>query len=130
MPNPRLPDHLLNFARQLRAEPTDAEARLWCLLRARQLGGFRFRRQHPCHGYILDFYCTRARLAIELDGGHHAADDAQLAHDRQRDQALVAGGIRVLRFWDNDVLANPEGVLDAIWCALHEEGPPRSQRVE
>lgn len=124
-PRNRLPDDLINFAREMRSEPTHAEARLWRLLRRKQLGGFRFRRQHAIRGYILDFYCPEAKLAIELDGGQHAEDDERVAHDDRRDQFLVAAGIRVLRFWDTD------GVLEAIWDALHEERPrPERKRIE
>src|ERR1041384_6086015 len=71
---PQKRDHserLLGFARQMRKEPTDAEKRMWRLLRDRQLGQFKFRRQYPVSGYIIDFFCARCRLGVELDGGQH-----------------------------------------------------------
>ncbi len=112
-----LPEDLLEFARQLRKEQTDAERLMWSLLRDRRLAGFKFRRQHPVERYILDFYCHEARLAVELDGGQHNEPDAR-ARDEQRASFLEARGIRVLRFWNNDVLNNTEGVLQAIYDAL------------
>ena len=127
---PRLPEHLREFARSMRGEPTDAEAKLWRLLRRRQIGGFRFRRQHPIAGYIADFYCHEARLAIELDGGQHVSDPAQEAHDEKRDQTIADAGVRILRFWDTHVLTNTDGVLQEIWDSLHAGGEPGSVRKE
>jgi len=127
---PRLPERLREFARDLRSEPTDSEALLWGLLRCKQLDGFRFRRQHPVAGYIVDFYCHGARLAIELDGSQHVADPVQEAHDMRRDQAIVAEGVRILRFWSHDVFLDTEGVIETIWDALHEDGEPGSERME
>ena len=126
---PRLPDEVINLARSMRRDPTDAEAKLWCCLRRGQLDGFRFRRQHPVGRYIPDFYCHAAKLAIELDGGQHALADGR-AHDSRRDQTLVEQGIRILRFWNTDVLRNLRGVLMEIWEALHTPGPPRTERKE
>src|SRR4051812_3671931 len=88
---------LRGFARQLRADMTDAERRLWSQLRKHRLEGFRFRRQHPVAGYIVDFYCASARLAVELDGGQHL-DPAGKRRDELRDEALGQLGIRVMRF--------------------------------
>ncbi len=119
-----LPHDLLQFARQLRKEQTDAERLMWALLRDRRLAGFKFRRQHPVEPYVLDFYCHEARLAIEIDGGQHNEPDARL-HDEQRTAALVSQGIHVLRFWNNDVLNNTESVLQTIYDALT---PALSQR--
>ena len=85
---------------------------LWQLLRDRQLRGEDWRR-HPLRGSILDFYCHEARLAIELDGGGHAAP-TQAAYDAERTRALQAEGISVLRFGNNQVFQNVEGVLEAI----------------
>jgi very-short-patch-repair endonuclease len=101
-------------ARQLRTDMTDAERRLWSLLRGRRLQGTKFRRQHPCGNYILDFVCIERRLVIEADGGQHADSD----YDRRRTLWLESQGWRVLRFWNNDILANPEGVLLTILAAL------------
>jgi very-short-patch-repair endonuclease len=115
-PQPKrpLPDDLLHFARQLRRNLTDAEKLLWTLLRGRQFGGWKFRRQHPMPPYVLDFYCHELRLAIELDGGQHNTPE-QLHYDQQRSEYLAAKGIKVLRFWNNQVLQETEAVLQAIW---------------
>ena len=100
---------------------TDAEQRLWRHLRMHQMEGFKFRRQHPVDGYILDFACVELMLAIELDGGQHA--DA-IEADGIRTQALNQAGWKVLRFWNNDVLANTEAVLSSIYSYIGEISPP------
>lgn len=92
---------------------TDAERKLWYHLRGGRLGGFRFRRQHPIPPYVLDFYCYAAKLVVELDGGQHIEEA-----DAARTRALEARGLRVIRFWNNDVLSNTEAVLEAILSAL------------
>ncbi len=102
-------------ARELRKNLTDAEARLWARLRFRQLDGFRFRRQQPIGPYIVDFSCPAAKLIIEVDGGQHATDQQR---DDRRTRWLEARGYRVVRFWNNDVLGNTEGVLQTIQQAL------------
>src|SRR5690606_7520596 len=79
----------------------------------------KFRRQHPLAGYILDFYCHEAKLAIELDGGGHL-ESSQAGYDEERTKILNEQGIRVLRFWNNDVLKNTETVLNEIWIALED----------
>ncbi|MER3467030.1 MAG: site-specific DNA-methyltransferase, partial [Armatimonadota bacterium] len=117
---------MLKFARQLRKEQTDAERLLWALLRNRRLAGFKFRRQHPIESYVVDFYCHEARLAVELDGGQHNEPD-QRARDEQRTAFLKQRGVRVLRFWNNEVFQNTEGVLQAIYDALTSLTPPLSQ---
>ena len=117
MRKPPLPDKQLYQSRSLRRDSTDAEKKLWRKLRARQLAGAKFRRQHPLGPYILDFYCAEARLAIELDGGQHAFEE-QSRHDEQRSRYLAEQGIQELRFWNNEVLKNTEGVLQKIWSAL------------
>jgi very-short-patch-repair endonuclease len=99
--------------RQLRAALTPAEARLWKYLKSSQLDGRKFRRQHSVGPYILDFYCPALKLAVELDGAAHDSDTAQL-HDERRSRFLAGNGIRVLRFQNNDVINNPEGVLSEI----------------
>lgn len=95
-------------ARTLRGEITNAERVLWRAIRSRQVQGNRFRRQHPIGPYIADFACIEQKLVIELDGGQH--QDRQ-AHDKQRDAFIKTKGWRVLRFWNNDVLDNLDGVL-------------------
>ena len=103
-------------ARQLRRNATDAEIRLWSRLRRKQLAGFRFRRQHSLGSYIVDFFCPEARLLIvEVDGGQHGEENA---HDARRTEWLEASGYRVVRFWNNVVLSNTDGVLTAILVAL------------
>ena len=93
-------------ARQLRKNMTDAERALWRLLRQRQVNGLRFRRQVPIDHYIVDFACLEARLVIEVDGGQPFESQA----DKTRDAYLRSQGFRVLRFWNNDVLSNQDGV--------------------
>ncbi len=112
-----VPAEVLARCRELRQNATDAERLLWHLLRNRHLAGAKFRRQHPVGPYILDFYCAQARLAIELDGGQHS-EAAQQRRDARRTRVLEAQGVRVLRFWNNEVLAETEAVLETIWNAL------------
>ena len=120
---------LLTHARELRKNATDAENLFWQLLRRNQILGFGFRRQHPVGSYILDFYCHQAKLAIELDGGQHA-EEAQRAHDDKRSDWLKAQGITVLRFWNNEVLTNTEGVLQSLFDWLSVAPSPALPRGE
>jgi len=94
---------------------TDAEALLWKLLRNRRIADAKFRRQHPMGRYILDFYCHEKNLCIELDGGQHGE---AIDYDHQRDAWLRAQGVRVMRFWNNQMLAETEAVLEAIYQNL------------
>ena len=89
---------------------TDAERRLWFMLRAHRLNGLSFRRQVPIGRYIVDFVCQERRLIIEVDGGQHAEN----ARDAERDRWIASKGYRVLRFWNHDVLRNRTGVLEMI----------------
>jgi very-short-patch-repair endonuclease len=100
--------HRIGRARELRGKSTDAERKLWRRLRNRQLEGLKFRRQVPLLGFYADFYCESANLVVELDGGQHAA---QTEGDAMRTKVLQDAGILVLRFWNNEVLENLEGVL-------------------
>jgi len=109
-------------SRQLRSNMTDAERKLWTVLRMRQLEGRRFRRQVPIGPYIVDFVCLEARLIIEVDGGQHNA--TQLEHDVARDRWLSSQHFRVLRFWNNDVMANMDGVAERILQMIKEQSPP------
>ncbi|MES2068780.1 MAG: endonuclease domain-containing protein [Pseudomonadota bacterium] len=111
----KLPEDLRGWARELRAQMTDAETLLWQLLRNRRIANAKFRRQHPVGRYILDFYCDEKKLAIELDGGQHSE---RADYDRQRDAWLSAKGIQVLRFWNNQMLAETENVLEEIYRKL------------
>ena len=118
-----LPADLRDFARELRRHTTDAETLLWRLLRNRLMAGAKFRRQHPLPPYVLDFYCHDARLAVELDGGQHN-EAAGRRHDARRDAFLAQKGIRVLRFWNHEVLNQTEAVLEAIYAAM-DQAPSR-----
>jgi very-short-patch-repair endonuclease len=109
----RLDLQMLARARELRARSSDAERRLWQLLRARSLGGLKFRRQQVVGRFVVDFYCAASRLAVELDGGQHA-DASARAYDARREAELCAAGLRVVRFWNDQVLREPEAVALAI----------------
>jgi very-short-patch-repair endonuclease len=120
---------VLTNAKTLRKNSTLAEAKLWNLLRSHQLQNAHFRRQHPLGPYIADFCAPRQKLVIEVDGGQHLEQEA---YDAQRSAFLEARGYRVLRFWNDDLLRNPEAVVAAILDALKPEEPasqppPKSQ---
>jgi very-short-patch-repair endonuclease len=108
-------------ARQLRRSMTEAERALWRMIRNKQLCEMRFRRQRPMGQYIVDFVCLEAKLILEVDGGQHAE---QIAYDSKRTQFLESLGYRVLRFWNNDVLQNMDGVVTVILGALGDGGAP------
>jgi very-short-patch-repair endonuclease len=95
--------------KRLRTFMTDAERKLWRALRARGVGP-KFRRQVPLGPYVVDFVCFEAKLIVEVDGGQHAEN----SRDAERDRYFVKQGYRVLRFWNNDVLKNAQGVLTRI----------------
>ena len=101
---------LQTFARNMRAAPTDAEAIIWRQLRAHRFDEHKFKRQQPIGKYIVDFVCFEAKLIVEVDGGQHNGS----VSDRSRDDWLGSQGFRVLRFWNNEVLQNLEGVLARI----------------
>ncbi len=98
-------------ARELRRRQTEAERRLWSRLRGRQVMGAKFRRQHPLGPYIVDFCCPEARLVIEIDGGQHAQ---QTRADAFRTRTIEELGYEVIRFWNNEVLAETDAVLECI----------------
>ena len=104
---------LIRRARELRSNMTDAERRLWLSIRMKQLKGYQFFRQKPLGNYIVDFYCPKARLVIEVDGGQHYMDKG-LAKDRKRDDFLRSMDLKVLRFSDSEVLNNMEGVAERL----------------
>ena len=108
----------------MRREPTEAERRLWSALRSGRLAGWKFKRQEQIGDYVVDFVCFRARLIVEADGSQHA----ESAADAKRDAWLQAQGFRVLRFWNNDVLANTKGVAEAILAALQTPLLPTAAR--
>jgi very-short-patch-repair endonuclease len=100
----------VGLARALRKRSTDAETALWRKLRARQLSGMKFRRQHPFRNYILDFYCEELSLVVELDGDQHGTADG-VARDEKRTEVLNHCEMTVLRYANVDVLKNIDGVL-------------------
>jgi very-short-patch-repair endonuclease len=110
-------------ARQLRREPTEAEAFLWEQLRGRAFKDLKFRRQFPLGNYIVDFVCLDKLLIIELDGGGHN-EDAQRKYDAVRDAWLRSQGFRILRYWNNEVLEEWENVAEGIWKAVKDTPSP------
>ena len=102
-------------AKELRQNRTDAEKRLWERLRRKRIDGFWFRQQVPLGRYIADFVCFDEKLIVELDGGQHAE---QAAYDADRTEWLDSQGFRVLRFWNNEVFENIEGVEEVIQASL------------
>ena len=105
--------NLKQHSRQLRENMTDAEKHLWAKVRMKQLKGRQFYRQKPIGDYIVDFYCPKAKLVIEIDGSQHFSDE-MTSYDRIRDESLRSLGLRVLRFTNTEVLTNTEGVLERI----------------
>lgn len=110
---------LRSHAKRMRSEQTPAEHRLWQLLRAKRLAGYKFKRQLPLDGYIVDFACLKQRLIVEADGGQHS----ESKRDVRRDAYLESQGFRILRFWNNDIFNNEEGVLASILIALENPLP-------
>jgi very-short-patch-repair endonuclease len=106
----------------LRKAPTDAERKLWILLRSLKPLGLHFRRQAPIGVYIADFACHAEKLVIELDGSQHA--DVRAYYDSKRTAWLESQGYRVLRFWDNDVLKAPHSVGEEIFAATRQNPTP------
>ena len=104
-------------ARTLRKHLTEAEQRLWQKLKRRQLAGMKFRRQQPIGPFIVDFVCFECRVIVEVDGGQHAE---QVPYDMDRSGWLETRGYRVLRFWNNEVLAHPEAVAQVILDCVKE----------
>ena len=106
------------YARELRHRETEAEKKLWSLLRSRQLKGKKFRRPHAIASYVVDFYCNESKLAIELDGNYHREAEAK-EYDNSRTVLLNEVGITVLRFWNEEVIIDPDKVLQKISGHLH-----------
>ena len=122
-----LPSGAVSRARALRRNRTEAEDRLWYALRER-LPAWKWRFQVPFQPYYADFACLKAKLIIEVDGGQH---DEQRTQDERRTRHLQAQGYQVLRFWNNDVLSNIDGVLEAISLSLRErEGAAQPRKGE
>ena len=125
----RAPALTVGRARELRKKMTPPEVRLWVRLRARNDGEPVFRRQHPCGPYILDFYCSAAKLAVEVDGFCHALGD-RAAHDARRRLYLSEQGIKVLRYQAADVLADADWIAGAIFDAARAEIGARPRSAE
>ena len=123
----------INLARTLRKNLTDAEQCLWRRINRRQIDGAKFRRQQPIGQYIVDFVCFERQIILEIDGGHHAL---QHAKDEQRSRWLETQGFCILRFWNNEVLAETEAVVQAIYQLViqratspHPSLPPQGGKV-
>ncbi|MDK1021960.1 MAG: endonuclease domain-containing protein [Candidatus Hydrogenedentes bacterium] len=116
---------LTNIARMLRRRSTKAETMLWEKVRNRQLDGVKFRRQQPIGPYVVDFVNFERKVVVELDGGQHALNSEA---DKSRDAWLGAEGFTVLRFWNNEVIENLDGVLGAIQDTLKSPSPNPSHK--
>jgi very-short-patch-repair endonuclease len=121
MPHSAIAKRTRGQAQQLRRAPTDAERKLWYLLRSLKPLGVHFRRQAPIGIYIADFAWHAGKLIVELDGSQHAEE--RKSYDAQRTRWLESQGYRVLRFWNNEVLKSPRSVGEAIVAAAHERAP-------
>jgi very-short-patch-repair endonuclease len=109
---------------RLRREMTEAERKLWAVLRSSQLNGAKFRRQQPIGPFVADFVCQEHKLIVEVDGGQHA----ECRTDERRTAFLQSKGYRVLRFWNNETLNNLAGVAEVIAAALSSPHPARAAR--
>jgi very-short-patch-repair endonuclease len=114
-------------ARTLRQNMTEAERRIWQILRSHQMKGYKFRRQVPIGRYVADFVCHEARLIIEIDGGQH---DRSSLREAERSGFLQDEGYRVLRFWNNEILANLDGVHETIADELGASPPPKPSPIK
>jgi len=114
------------FARQLRADSTDAERLFWSRVRRYRLLGYKFKRQQPIGKYIVDFACFDKKMVVELDGGQHADDP----NDRVRDDWLRSEGFQVIRFWNSDVLVNIDGVMETVLKRLTPSPQPSPLKGE
>ncbi|WP_313483914.1 endonuclease domain-containing protein [Acinetobacter variabilis] len=112
--NKKLDPQLLIFAKFMRHTATDAEHLMWQILRAKRFMNLKFRRQHVIEPYIVDFYCHEIGLVIELDGGQHGTVDA-IEYDAERTKFLETLGLRVVRYWNHDVLREIDSVLEDLW---------------
>ena len=110
------------LARRLRENETWGERLMWSWLRDKRFSEYKFRRQHPIGPHFLDFFCTEAKINIEVDGSQHGLPENRLA-DAERDDYLAAQGIKTLRFWNGRLRREKEIVRDAIWEALQKRAP-------
>lgn len=115
----KLDPQLLEFAKAMRTNATDAEHLMWQLLRAKRFMNLKFRRQHVIAPYIVDFYCHELGLVTELDGSQHNTDDGR-AYDFERTKFLEALDLKVVRYWNHDVLNRADVVLEDLWQKCFE----------
>ena len=122
-------NRLIPLAKNLRKRATDTEQLLWQHLRAKHFGGFKFKRQQPIGAYIVDFVCFEKNIIIELDGGQHSLP-VEMENDSKRSHWFESQGYETLRFWDNEVLTNIQGVLEVIGthCLNHPPLNPLPSR--
>jgi very-short-patch-repair endonuclease len=118
----------VNIAKQLRQRQTEAEKLLWSKIRDKQLLGLKFRRQQCIGDYIIDFACLDKNLLIEIDGGQHNTDE-KIKKDSDRTLWLEGKGYHLLRFWNNDVMDNIDGVVEVILHSLGRKSPPHSNSL-
>ena len=123
----RISPKIKHNSRNLRKNMTDVERILWAKVRSRQLQGFRFRRQHPIGKYIVDFVCLELKLIIELDGGQHMNQQQYVTN---RSQWLQKNGFKTVRFWNNDILDNLDGIMETICMHLPQPQPSFPNEVE
>ena len=112
--NKKLDPQLLVFAKSMRHTATDAESLMWQLLRAKRFMNLKFRRQHVIAPYIVDFYCHELGLVIELDGSQHNTEDGRV-YDVERTKFLEALGLKVVRYWNYELLRDNDIVLEDLW---------------
>lgn len=110
----KIDPQLLEFARTMRTNATDVEHLMWQILRNKQFMNLKFRRQHVIKPYIVDLYCYEIGLVIELDGSQHGLDDA-IEYDVERTKFLEALGLKVVRYWNHDVLGQTDVMLEDLW---------------
>ena len=108
----------MSRATALRRTQTSAEARLWRALRGARLNGFKFRRQHPIDRFVVDFVCLKAKLVVEVDGATHGSP-AALGHDAERTRIIETAGFQVVRFGNDDIRENLDGVLESVLAAIN-----------
>ena len=108
---------LLEVIKEQRQKPTPAEEKLWQKLRRNNLSGYKFRRQHPIAGYVIDFYCPRVKLGIEVDGRVHKTPE-QKECDEHRSSELATCGVRIIRFWNSEIMNDMDSVLKKILSFL------------
>jgi very-short-patch-repair endonuclease len=117
------------IGRKLRSNQTDAERLLWSKIRKKQMGNFQFNRQKPIGNYIVDFYCDKAKLVVEIDGGQHY-EYQNILEDKKREEYLIKSGLKTIRFTNLEVLKNIENVVDKIYQEIKIHPHPPLKRRE